>query len=451
MIVTDLVNLAKKSVKIFNEHVIKENLEPPMRAYIREFPTKFELTESGHSCGFSGEIVHKPDWSMIIFNFIDKIKKKPAFAQLAQSIAARYKKNIQDLAEGCNELAQVTFWLERFIQKIIYNNLDKELSENQIIEYAVLFNSDLELNPSEYNYTFYLNGIFLECESVKINDNVIIRKPQKEDFEYTRDIFFDIPRHHHIRIPSSILEMNMIAKDNKECRAYANRILNALRLYKLGSIYPINQIETRKSIIWGGSQISWNGNYTSIKNYTVNETELKDFIDIVIEIEQKLNFNKKEKKNWGLLISLERYNSALLESLDIDRKVMTTIMGLESLFSLEKDRGENAYKLGVRVAKLLGFMRPDIEEVRTLIESGYKFRNDVVHGMYIKQNQREKMEKNLLKLLDYLRMSLIFFLINQQQGKNKLVDIIDKSLISDNYGEQLKRLFQNGIIICPNM
>lgn len=45
-------------------------------------------------------------------------------------------------------------------------------------------------------------------------------------------------------------------------------------------------------------------------------------------------------------------------------------------------------------------------------------------------------------ILNYLRVSLIIFLLNQQIGKDKMIDIIDQSTISDTQNEDLKKLLE---------
>lgn len=129
----------------------------------------------------------------------------------------------------------------------------------------------------------------------------------------------------------------------------------------------------------------------------------------------------------------------------IDRKLMTAVMGLESLFTFEKDRGENAFKLGIRVAKLLGLLNFDAEKVRALVEEAYVFRNKVVHGSYISQKDRIKMNEILVCILNFLRVSLIIFLLSQEIEKDKMIDIIDKSSISDIQNENLKKMLKSKI------
>ena len=451
MKITDLINLGKKALKMFDDYIAEKKVEPPMRVYIRHFVTDLEISET--RCGWQGssEIIQKPDWAKIVFDFMEeRIKPLPEFKQLSQTIAKRYKSNINELAKGCNEETQSAFWLETFIRKLIYEKLGKGcISEDTIIEYASLFKSELELSPLEYNYKHYLEGIFLEPESIRINDNVIIRKTQKEDLEYIRDLFSDTirPRYMYVGVPSAILEITIIAKDERECQEYINRIFNSLRLYKLCSVYPIEIIQTKRTVIWpGGLSHSWSHkSYLSFKRATIRGSEIDTFVDFINLMEQKLNFNEEDKKYRTLYISLDRYNNALLEAIDVERKLMTAVMGLESLLTFEKDRGENAFKLSMRCAKLLGFIGFDVEKVKKLIEEAYNYRNKVAHGSYISQKVRRRISEILPEILNYLRVSLIIFILCQDIGKDKIVEMIDKSMISEDAHIDLKKLLEKNI------
>lgn len=447
MEITNLIKFGKKALKLFNEYIKEKSLTPQTRVYIRYFLTELEISETSCRSQGSSEIIQKPDWTITVFNFIEeKIKPMPEFKQLSQSIANRYKNNINKLAEGCDEVSQSAFWLKNFIQKLIYEKLEGKLSEDSIIEYASLFKLELELSPTEYKYVHYLDGIFLEPDSIKINDNILIRKTRKDDLEYITDIFFDKPRLQYISIPPSILEIEMSAKDEQDCYEYISRIFDSLRLYRIGSIYSYESIITKRTVIWPINQSKCWGehNVFQFKKYTVKVSEADTFINFINVIEQKLNSNKEEKKFRSVRISLDRYNSALLEPMDIDRKLMTAIMGLESLFTLEKDRGENAFKLSIRVAKLLGnnLNFDDAEKIRILIEKAYNFRNKVVHGLYVSQEDRKEMNEILPDILNYLRISLIIFILNQEIGKDKIVEMIDKSMISGSRNEELNRLLK---------
>ncbi|MHA1285611.1 MAG: hypothetical protein ACTSQP_24160 [Promethearchaeota archaeon] len=448
-LVTDLIKLAKKSLKMFDEYIKENNIKPPKRAFIRHFTNMLEISEKRSHAQSSSEIIEKEDWALIIFEFMNKkIKTIPDLTQLVQFIAKKYKQNIIELSKGGSPIGQTTFWIETFIQRLIYEKLEGNFSDNLLIEYSSLFKSELELAHKDFNLICHLNGIYIEKEKIKINHNVLIRKLIKPDLEYTRDLYLDFPRAQTIIIPSCILEIAISVKNQLIIYNILNRILNSLRLYRLGSIYSVKTITIRKTIIWpwGSHESYGNRNYSAFKKYTVKESEVDMFIKFINTISQKLNFDKEEKKSKSLYISIERYNLALLESIDVERKLLMAVMGLESLFTFDKDRGENSYKLGIRVAKLLGYIGFNVENVRNITEQAYSYRNKVVHGSFISKEIKKKIYEIMPNILNYLRVSLILFILKSQKiGKAKIIDMIEKSTISEIYNEKLRVILKNEI------
>ena len=49
------------------------------------------------------------------------------------------------------------------------------------------------------------------------------------------------------------------------------------------------------------------------------------------------------------------------------------------------------------------------------------------------------------EILNCLRVSLIIFLLNQEIEKDKIVEMIDKSMISDNHNKKLKKLLEKNV------
>jgi hypothetical protein len=448
MNVSELVKLGEKSLTMFDMYISERHITSPNRVYIKYTVNELEILETGSKYQGNTEIIQKPDFSKIIYDFIkEMIEPTPEFQKLNESIAKKYKKNINIISPSSNEIAQSAYWLESFIRRLIVEKLEGSLLEDSIIEYASLFKSELDLSSLEYKYVEYLDAVYLEDDSIRINDTVLIRKTQKSDLNYTRDIFFEIPGSGFPTIPLSVLEFNIIAKNEKECYDYINRIFNSLRLYKLGSVHSIKSHSTKKTIIWPGSQVmrGFNNIYASSNKYSIKATESDIFIKFINTLEQKLNFDPENKDYRALNISIERYISALLESVDVDRKLMTAVMGLESLYTLDKERGENTFKLAIRVAKLLGHLTFDSIKVRELTGQAYNFRNTVVHGAYIPPLMRENMNEIFPIIINYLRVSLVIFLLNPDVGKYKMIEMIDRSLINDSQNIKLKEILDTHI------
>ena len=131
MKLSDLISLGKETLSMFDEYIIDMNIKPPMRAYVRRFPTKLDVSETTRRCEWSSEFIQKPDWSMVVLSFVEqKVEPLPKFQELNQSIAKKYKKNINTLAMGSNELDQGAYWLEGFLQRLIYDKLEESYQMN---------------------------------------------------------------------------------------------------------------------------------------------------------------------------------------------------------------------------------------------------------------------------------------------------------------------------------
>jgi hypothetical protein len=442
--ITDLIDFGKKSLILFDSYIKENNIKPPIRYYIKHSVVEFNISEKKSNVRHKPEFTQDIDWTMIIYDFLEKeLSPQKDFKNLNKLIVKHYKKNINKIAPSGDETAQAALWLKNYTQALIIKKIDGTLTDDIIIEYSSTFKSELELGSILYKYIYYLNGLFIDSNSININDNVIIRKTKKEDLEYKRDILIDMPGSKYIGIPTSILEFEILEKEELKCKEYINRIQNSLRLYKLSSVYPLRTLYLKSSIIWPSLAIGGEnfGRYSSYGKYTIKKSEINTFVDFINKIEKMLNFDRENKRHRSLSISIGRYNSALLEIGDMGRKLMTAVMGLESLFTLEKDRGENSFKLGIRVAKLLGYLNYDAEEVRQKIEEAYNYRNKYVHGSYISQDIQTKINKLFPLIMNYLRVSLIIFLFkNKKIGKDNMIHFIDKSTVNESKNNELKHI-----------
>jgi len=446
MKVVDLIKLVEKTINLFDKYVLENDLKPDKRLFIKSSPTKLTVTLSNVSSSSSMKIIEKEDWNVIIYHFLSQeILSTNLFENLLSSIIKKYKDNIKKIIPIENIKSQVKFWLQNFLTYILNKNMENLLTKEEIIEYAASFRSELDLSPIEQHHKYYLDGIFLEDEKIIIDESCLIRKIIESDLEYTKDIFFDFEKSYYANIPPSILEINMFTNDEVDLYNKKECILHALRLYKLGSIFSQKRITTKKSYMWSmpnGFDYAYKI-YSSYEKYSIKKEESDIFIQFIRYIEDKLLFDENDKKYWNLSISLERYDSSLLEPIDIDRKIMTAVMGLESLFTLESDKGENSYKLSIRVAKLLGLFNYNMNDVRFNVFKAYNYRNKVVHGLYISTTDKKIRKQLFYDIINYLRNSLIIFLSLKEIGKNKLVDMLDKSLIDKNYEIQIKKLIDN--------
>ena len=107
--------------------------------------------------------------------------------------------------------------------------------------------------------------------------------------------------------------------------------------------------------------------------------------------------------------------------------------------------------MGIRAAKLLNNLGFEPFKVRELIEEGYHFRNMVVHGSYISENNRKRMQEILPNIINYLRVALIVFLMNKDMGKEGMIEFLEKSMINDDQNKLLIEKLKMNIEEFPNV
>ncbi|MHA1185399.1 MAG: hypothetical protein ACTSXA_11950 [Candidatus Heimdallarchaeota archaeon] len=113
-------------------------------------------------------------------------------------------------------------------------------------------------------------------------------------------------------------------------------------------------------------------------------------------------------------------------------------MGLEPLFLPKYEVGKGK-KLSERVSMLLTNLGYNHQTVKATIKRAYKFRNKVVHGLEKPVEQGDELKKLHPMILDYLRVSLIFFLLYHDDGRDSLANLIVDSITVDSKKKSLVR------------
>lgn len=120
-------------------------------------------------------------------------------------------------------------WVSEFVKKITNVCLD-EINKDKVIELINLFISNLEENPRLWQPVVWIDGIWMETDSIKIRDNILIRKPESNDLEFESS-------YERLRNwPSAILEFEYREKFSRQVQNKIDSVIAALRLFKLGSI-----------------------------------------------------------------------------------------------------------------------------------------------------------------------------------------------------------------------
>ena len=68
-----------------------------------------------------------------------------------------------------------------------------------------------------------------------------------------------------------------------------------------------------------------------------------------------------------------------------------------------------------------------------------------MHGSHVSQESMRRMNEILPNILNYLRVSLTVFLLSKKAGKDKIIDMIDKSTVSDVHNAKLKEAIKSNM------
>jgi hypothetical protein len=430
LLVGTLSQLVHQSLEIFETK--KGEAKPVRVALIKHTIRNFHMDENGSGWESIEEPFERLDWSTFIFDLMQKyITVLPVFHEIVDTIIKEYEAVFQHISPDVNKKSQTEFWLGNFVRAVLYEKLENKLTDPRIIELITIFEHELNGSPLENKIASYVTGLYPKTDSILLDDSTTIRKLRADDLEYEYYAFIPfLMRRLEMRHPSAVIEVKMRVKDESELWKKLERVMIILRLFRLGSVHPLWNNLTKVSVIWpAGTSSSWShSGFSDLPKYTIQETETDAFRKFFETLEPLVKSDRPEE-NVGFSIAITRYNNALLDPVDTERKLMTAMMALESLYSLPSDKGEIGYKISIRSAKLLSFLGFKPTDVRKNVEKSYYVRSRVAHGLVVDEKKVGKIGDLLNTLLEYVRLSLIIFILIGPSQKNRFVSEIDNSLI----------------------
>jgi hypothetical protein len=198
---------------------------------------------------------------------------------------------------------------------------------------------------------------------------------------------------------------------------------------------------------FGGTTTSGD-TYPALESYILKDEDvnkLKKFWEQISSILPPIFYRFDVGKIDHVSIGFNRYTDALMQNGIIERRIANAIMGLEALyFKPSGELQELQYRVGIRVAKMLGKLNFDPIRIRCAIKDAYTIRSIFSHGGHLSYKEKKKYEakydgniKNLLILiLDYLRVSIIVSMTIRSE-KDEFIDIIDNAMIDDAANQRL--------------
>lgn len=273
----------------------------------------------------------------------------------------------------------------------------------------------------------------------QLSDELELRTPTQHDLEMEipLDALPNIPVNDYAEFSPTILELNCKLA-NHELPAEIESLINCLRLFKVGSVFPTKIQLYQNSILEPDRTYPYNWYYRYIPDYIYfiggqNIQELGEFIKNIRPLLPKGLFESSNTID-PLAISIQRYNDALLKGNEkiIEGRVASAVMSFEALYLTGSEKQEFSHRLSQRASTLLQFFCFKSLEVYENIILAYDVRSSFVHGSQSLTKKNIKKLKKISKIseneeftpdkrsyaiqdllgiiLEYVRVSILAFL-----------------------------------------
>lgn len=429
--------LSKEIQEKVKQYKSSKQLTKTKQLYLKPKISDFNYKEGNISHTTSHNPIVKEDWDLKkFFDFTEKVLKQiPDYHHLALEISRRYEVNE----------AQADFWLGQFAQTLTRRAFE-ELSEETLIDTISTFVSDLEKGPVEWKLKAWIQGVWLEDEEYDIYEGLEIRRPKPSDFEvetsfhllpYSRETLPFGPT------PPAVLELEYRARQPVEFQDEIEKIINCLRLFRLGSVFSI-KIETHpKSILTFGGTIGSGQRFAPTYKYPISKEDIPKLEELIGKIKGLL-----PKEIGPVNIALQRYNDALLRPQSIESRITSAITCFEALYLKAEERMELSHRLSQRAAALLGLFDHVTLEVYNNLNRAYDIRSTFIHGSMIEPENHKDIAELAQKTLNYARNSLLIFLqLKSSIDKDNLINKIDNSLLDANAHSKLEEFVKGNCSI----
>jgi len=361
----------------------------------------------------------------------EKYQNMKSYLTVKKYILDNYRHNIEVISPEKPKDKSVDLWLFQIINEIFLRLVLDFKHKPDITEKATIFKSELDLGHNEFIIKSTLSGLHFEREEFQINEHI----------KYYYGLKGQAPN----KPKEDILEIKKQFPNEVGSIIYLNRVLDSIRLFNLNSVYSIEDEVTKISIIDPSSTpIYSERSYSSYFETTIQKSQENDFRNFVNTILQYLEkYESDDELFRSIAIAIERYRWTVLERIPVDRKLMYAIMGFEPLFFSAKENTSSSYQLSLRLTVLLDCFGLADKHTRENITKAYQYRNDVVHGKKYDKEDFNEMEKLFPIISNYLRISIIFFILNKPHRKKQapsLIKILDKAILDTSSHQEIIEL-----------
>lgn len=441
-----ILEYGKKIHEMIQQNKKDGNIVPEQEPIIKWEVKDFRYTENGVETGSEeGKYDTKATWFLSAYAINKKLEESVEFQNLNSYLKKIFPNN-----------DNIT--LRDYTDRLVHGSLQNvKFNFDEIKKLTNNFLSELKGNLPRSVAEVHLEGVIIEPKRIDLGNGKTIRQPKIDDLTKESTLFGGNLEQHHF--PSAILEIEFFGDNPRNLQDEVFKSITILRLFKVGTVKYITYRFHSDSFrpMFGGTFGTLNLVGPVEKCFITNSEvkKLSNFWSYIEDVVYKKLTHGDEGLNF-MDIACKRYDDALTQNGTIERRISSTIMGLESIFL--RDGGETqelSYRLKLRVAKLLTNFNLNPLEVAECIEDAYSVRSQFVHGSLLSYQKKKKLVKkygdvkNLLIItLDYLRIALVHSLL-MNITKDEFIDILNDSFIDEKAMERLHVISSNAkSILC---
>jgi len=374
-----------------------------------------------------------PQWTM---SAEPKVRAIPEWREFVTSNVLPWREFIDCRDAVLNARAGLD--AERFLVDVLTKVMSSQngiISDGVIADSVVAVHDDVNDAPVRWKAVVQIRGLVLNEESVRISNDILIRLPSATDFE-----FEDLGIVHRSMspvlgngYPTAVVEVNHSSVGVNEVQRRCSQIMDALRLYRVGSILEIKTNWSSSSFTrnWFCGTLYGPRHFSAPEQYTISNADvgpLSEFFQRVLD-RIPLQFDGPAPVD-ALGVALSRYRDALLQTLPIESRIALSISCLEALYLKANERSELTHRLSQRAASVLGAYGYLPPKAYRELTRAYDIRSTFIHGSPMNEDQQKGADELCRAVLDYARVSLLMFL--QSGGsdeKERLIALIENALL----------------------
>ncbi|NHJ49592.1 MAG: hypothetical protein FK733_17515 [Asgard group archaeon] len=346
--------------------------------------------------------------------------------------------------------------LYNYIVKLLIKECTGQLNDSWIKDYTKTLINDLLLKPREYIHIYEVLGIDLanqislsenSATKLKITNEVTLKQINTNDFKDISSFagFYGIKR---VFVPKVGLIIRKEDYSGTNIDNLAYRVKELMQIYYLKDIAFGNKYTFVKSM-------TYQTIFHKMELYKrptggrilLDSVKFHKFTNFVKNLLPKIiNVFANDTKEF-LRHSINRYCRALDSSTNVDYRLLYSVLALEPLFIKEfegkeiiKDRTINiTSKVKDRVIKFGKCWGKDLFKFAEKLELAYNYRNDIVHCNPYPKDWHNEFSSLSFNLLSHIRDIIIYYLYYFNRDRLRIIDFIDKSMISNETEQKLTK------------